>query len=122
MIKVWVMLVCISDAQGPCHDAALADDITFPTKHQCEQKIHTRDPLHRFVVHCEEITVTVSPKYPPAGTPCVILGSPDAAGVYDEEGNCVVPFKFTRPDGIARQPEQPAPDPLMHDFHPDERR
>ena len=31
---------------------------------------------------------------------CAILGSPDAGGVYDDKGNCVVPYRFTRPDGV----------------------
>jgi L-ascorbate metabolism protein UlaG (beta-lactamase superfamily) len=101
MIKAWVMLVCISHADHVCHTAALADNETFASKTQCEKRI-----MERFVQsdglpkHCEEITITETAKYPSAGTPCVILGHPTAGGIYDDAGNCIVPFRFTRPDGI----------------------
>lgn len=37
------------------------------------------------------------------GTPCAIVGHETAGGVYDDKGNCIVPFRFTRPDGVVLQ-------------------
>jgi hypothetical protein len=100
MIKAWVMLVCIGHADHVCHTAALADNVTFASKDQCLRQIMERFPGGPGAgpIHCEEINITETAKHPPAGTACVILGS-DAGGVYDDAGNCIVPFKYTRPNG-----------------------